>query len=111
MAPYDYERGGREIHVKGHETHFIEGPPETFVVLYREKDVVLPGGTTHHQRRAKHHWRHQGPFESMAAAENAKEVLMGNGYHARVERLGGGRDEGETIGELERDAFRSDEDR
>lgn len=110
VGPYDYERGGREIHVKGHDTHFIEGPPDTFVVLYREKDVVLPGGTKHDQHRAHNRWKHRGPFDEARAHEVAR-TLMGTGYHARVERLGGGRDEGETVGDLEQKAYAEDFDR
>jgi len=42
--------------------------------------------------REHNRWQHYGTYKSRDAADDAKDRLMEEGYHAVVERLGGGRD-------------------
>lgn len=88
VGPYDRANG---THVIGHPTHYDPGRPKTWAVFYREKDVVAPGGSKHHQLREHHLWQHYGTYKDEDVAEGMRDDLMGKGYHAAVERLGGGR--------------------
>jgi hypothetical protein len=77
--------------------------PATWVVLYREKD---------YPRGARHPWHHSRLFTSEEAAEQERARLRRHGFHAIVERKGGGRSTGEVpLNEAEREAEEADEQR
>lgn len=107
VSPFDYERNGREVHVHGHTSHYHHGQP-VYLVLYRPKDVVLPGGSKHDQRRASHRWHISGShFHSQTEAERHRRSLMARGYTAIVEGVGG-RSKMPSLKELLSDADRRD---
>jgi hypothetical protein len=74
--------------VEAHQTHFVTGNRK-WGVFYRGKEVVLPGGTKHRQRRdLSEHWKLRDYYSSDEAAERARRALMREGKHAVIINVG-----------------------
>jgi len=82
---YTRENGTR---VSGHPTHAVTGD-RRFGVFWRKKEVVLPGGTKHHQRRdVSEKWHLNAYFTTNERAERARRKLMDEGKHVVILNVG-----------------------
>jgi hypothetical protein len=76
---------GRRYSVRPHRMEYRTRGPPTFVVVYRRKE--MHGRTP---RRPHFTWHTRGPYPDRRA-EQVRRGLMARGFHAVVERYGGGR--------------------
>jgi hypothetical protein len=107
VGPYRRENG---TEVEGHESHALTGSPR-WGVFYRNKEVVLPGGSRHAQRRdLSERWRLRDYYPSNEAAERARRALMREGKHAVIVNVGA-REGYPNQGDLEAMLRRSDLDK